>query len=327
LKTIQALFASLLLVISSPALQAQPAAVQQIQNSRITQPSPLFPELSAGTNAPELYLGENTDVGPQRILRLTPRHKYFNLLLDSQVFYTDNANFAPTRQKIGSTVFVNTAQATFSPRAWAVGEGSISTAIGLASQWYNYENDNMSSLSFNAQTAFGGVKYAVGKWLVSLDLSYTRLVNQSDYYLTYQELMPAFTLQRYFPINDTMMITVSDQVDYHFTDEPTTFATYTEINNRLDNILSFTFTWQLVPNLYLQPAYRFVFTNYRYNTLQNSGRNDYINSVGVSLAYYVCQNFNVRTFFNYNAKCSDDPYAGAYHETDGGLGVAVNILF
>lgn len=327
MKTLQALFISTLLVVSSLVLQAQPAAVQQIQNSRITQPSPLFPELSAGTNAPEMYQGENADVGPQRILRLTPRHKYFNLLLDSQVFYTDNANFAPTQQKIGSTVFVNTAQAIFSPRDWALAEGKISTAVGIASQWYNYENDQMSPLDFNAQTAFGGAKYTYGKWLLALDMSYTRLVNQSDYYLTYQELLPAFTVQRFFPINDTMLITLSDQVDYHFTDEPTTFATYTEVNNRLDNILSLAFTWQMAPNLYLQPAYRFVFTNYRYNTLQDSDRNDYLNSVGLSLAYYFNQNFSVRTFFNYNAKCSDDPYAAAYHETDGGLGASVNILF
>jgi hypothetical protein len=327
LKNLQALFASLLLILSSLALQAQPAAVQQLQNSRITQPTPLLPEFAGGTNAPDLYQGENADVGPQRILRIAPRHKYFNLLLDSQIFYTDNANFAPTRQKIGSTVFVNTAQAIFSPRDWKLESGRISTAIGFASQWYNYENDQMSPLDFNAQTAFGGAKYAFGNWLVALDMSYTRLVNQSDYYLTYQELLPAFTLQRFFPINDTMLITLSDQVDYHFTDEPATFATYTEINNRLDNILSLTFTWQMARNLYLQPAYRFVFTNYRYNTLQDSDRNDYLNSLGLSLSYYFNQNFSIRTFFNYNVKSSNDPYAAAYHETDGGLGAAVNILF
>lgn len=327
MKTIQALFALLLLLVSSLAVLAQPAAVQQIQNSRITQQSPLFPELAAGTNAPEMYQGENADVGPQRILRLTPRHKYFNLLLDSQVFYTDNANFAPTFEKIGSTVFVNTAQLILSPRDWTLGDGKVSTAAGFASQWYNYEDKAMSSLDFNAQTAFGGAKYAVGKWLFALDMSYTRLVNQHNYYITYQEWMPAFTVQRFFPINETMLVTLSDQVDYHFTDDPATFATYTEINNRLDNILGLSFTWQIVPNLYLQPAYRFVFTNYRYETYGNSDRNDYLNSLGLSLAYYFSQNFSIRTFFNYNAKCSDDPNANAYHETDGGLGVAVNLLF
>jgi hypothetical protein len=318
----------LLIVSGTFSLFAQPAAVQQIQNTKLSQQTPEYPSsLAAGTNAPELYQGENTDVGPQRILRLTPRYQYFNVLLDSQVFYTDNANFAPSKEKIGSAVFVNTAQLAFMPKKITLENGSISTAVGVASQWYNYENDSMAGLSFNAQTAFGDAKYAVGNWLFAFDLSYTRIVSQPHYGLTYQEILPAFSIQRFFPINDSMLIAVGDQVDYHFSDEPAMAGTYTEINNRLDNIVSVTFTWQITPKLVFQPGYRFVFTNYRYNTLQNSDRNDYLNYAGVSLAYYFNQNFSVRTFFNYSARCSDDPYAGAYHETDGGVGASVNILF
>lgn len=316
-----------LLLSGIRAGHAQPAAVQQIQNTRLNQQSPLFPSISTGTNAPELYQGENTDVGPQHILQLVPRHLYFNLLLDSQVFYTDNANFAPTREKIGSTVFVNTAQASFIPTDKPLGDGKISSSIGVASQWYNYENDSMAGLSFDAQTAFGGVKYALGKWLFALDLSYTRIVSQPHYGLTYEEILPAFTVQRFFPINNSMLVAIGDQVDYHFTSEPKSYTTYTEINNRLDNIINLTFTWQLTEHLIFQPAYRFVYSNYRYNTAQNSDRNDYLNSAGVSLAYYFNKNFSMRTFFNYSAKCSDDPNASTYHETDGGLGISVNVLF
>jgi hypothetical protein len=318
---------------------AQPAAVQQIQNTRLNQQSPLFPSIATGTNAPELYQGENTDVGPQHILQLVPRHLYFNLLLDSQVFYTDNANFAPTREKIGSTVFVNTAQAAFVPKDMTLGDGKFTSSLGVASQWYNYENDSMAGLSFDAQTAFAGAKYALGKWLFALDLSCTRIVSQPHYGLTYQEILPAFTVQRFFPINNSMLVAIGDQVDYHFSDQQNSSytytsgtnvisgSTYTEINNRLDNIINLTFTWQLTEHLVLQPAYRFVYSNYRYNTAQNSDRNDYLNSAGVSLAYYFNKNFSMRTFFNYSAKCSDDPNASTYHETDGGLGISVNVLF
>ncbi len=328
MKIIKLLPALILILAGASIAKAQPAAVQQIQNTKLTQQQPqAFPELANGTNAPELYEGENNDVGPQHVLRLLPRHRYFNLLLDSQVFYTDNANFAPTKEKIGSTVFVNTAQLAFAPKDLTLGDGKITSAIGVADQWYNYENDSMTGLSFSAQTAFGGAKYAIGKWLVALDLSYTRIVSQPHFGMTYEEILPALTVQRFIPINDTMLVTLSDQVDYHFSSEPSSFGTYTEINNRLDNIISLTFTWQITPKLVFQPAYRFMFTNYRYNTLQNSDRNDYLNSVGVSLAYYFNQNFSVRTFFNYSAKSSNDPYAGAYHETDGGLGVSVNVLF
>lgn len=309
------------------ALRAQPAAVQQIENSRYSQQNPIFPELPGGTNAPELYQGENADVGPQHILRMAPAHQYFNVLLDSQVFYTDNANFAPSGQKIYSTVFVNTAQAAFVPRDLELGDGKLSSSAGFASQWYNYSNGAMSPFDFDAQTVFAGAKYAWQKWLVGVDLSYTRIVNQPDYHLTYEEVLPAFGLQRFIPLGNSLLVAIGDQVDYHFTDQPGTFATYTDINNRLDNILSLTVTWQMAPNLYFQPIYRFVFTNYRSNTLQNSDRNDYLNLVGISLAYYFNQHFSARTFFNYSAKCSDDPYASAYHETDGGLGVSVNLAF
>lgn len=268
------------------------------------------------------------DVGPQRILRLAPRHPYFNVLLDSQMFYSDNANFAPTHEKIGSTIFVNTFQAAITPPALTLGDGKLSATVGFASQWYNYENEAMAPLDFNAQTGFLGSKYNYGNWQVSLDASFTRLVNQKDdYSLSYQEILPALTIQRFFPLHRNLLLTLGNQLDYHFTDEPTTFATYSEINNRLDDIISVTLTWQITPKLVLQPSYRFMFTNYRYDTLQTSDRNDYLNSVGVSLAYYFSQNFSLRTFFNYNANSSDDRYAAAYHETNGGLGFSVNLLF
>jgi hypothetical protein len=327
LKAIQLLLLLTLLVASTSALRAQPAAVQQLQNTRLTQQPMIFQSLSPGTNAPELYRGESTDVGPQRILRLIPRHRYFNVLLDSQVFYSDNANFAQSSEKIGSTVFVNTFQAAFSPPSAALANGRISATLGLASQWYNYESDRMTGLDFDAQTVFFGSKYVSGKWVLAFDASYTRLVNQPDYYLTYQEFLPALTLQRFVPLNDTMLIAIGNQVDYHFTDEHATLGTDDEINNRFDDIFSLTFSWQLTQQLVLQPSYRFIYTNYRYNTLQDSDRNDYLNSFGLSLAFYFNETVSLRTFFNYNIKDSDDPYSPDYHEHNEGVGATVNFTF
>ena len=62
------------------SLRAQPAAVQQLQNNQIQRElqTPTT-GLAVGTNAPELFPGENADVGPQRILRLNPRRIYFDL--------------------------------------------------------------------------------------------------------------------------------------------------------------------------------------------------------------------------------------------------------
>lgn len=336
-----ALVAFALSLIGVISLHAQPAPVQQLQNNQLTQQAPQFRSLYTATNTPELYQGENKDVGPQRILRLIPRPLYFNVLFDSQVFYSDNANFGPTADKIGSTIFVNTFQAAFTPPEVNLDNSKFTSAIGIASQWYNYENDRMRPDDFNAQTAFLGAKYAVGKWVVSFDFSYTRLVSQpNDYSLTYQEALPALTVQRFFPINDTMLFAVGNQIDYHFTDESMPYwddpntpstdlvqTTKTEINNRFDDIISLTFTWQATQKLIIQPAYRFMYSNYRYNTAGTSDRNDNLNYAGLSVAYYFNKNFSLRTFFNYSVRNSDDPYVADYHEFNEGAGASLNLAF
>jgi hypothetical protein len=153
-----------LILVSIFSSSAQPAAVQQLENTRqAEQQQTLLPGLTAGTNAPELYAGENVDVGPQRILRLNPRPVYFDVLLDSQVFYTDNANFADNLTKIHSVVFVNTIQALFAPPAMGLGPGKFAPTFGAVSQWYNYENNAMSPFDFEAQTIFFNGKYTLGK--------------------------------------------------------------------------------------------------------------------------------------------------------------------
>src|SRR5271163_3429627 len=77
------------------ALRAQPAAVQQLQNTQQSQQqNALSSSLIPDTTAPELYPGENSDIGPQRILRLTLRPTPWELYLDTQFFYTNNATFS-----------------------------------------------------------------------------------------------------------------------------------------------------------------------------------------------------------------------------------------
>lgn len=312
----------------------QPVSVQQFQNTQQTQP---FQEPVAGlqraTNAPELYAGETTDVGPQRILRLNPKPNNFNVVFDSQVFYSDNANFAQGSAIIGSAVFVNTVQAAFTPPEFTLGPGRSSLAAGYIGQWYNYGNNRMTSFDFYAQTFFASWRYSLQNWQFGLGLNYTRLMNQGDYTPTYNEYLPAFTAQRLFPIGDKLLFVVGNMVDYHFTDVPETgIATNslpgsTQINDRFDDAVSVALSWQATRHLVLQPYSRFQYSYYRYNTLQNSDRNDYLYSFGVTLAYYFNKDISLRTFFNYSIKQSDDPYTPAYHEYNGGAGATVNFSF
>ena len=316
-------------------LHAQPAALQELQNDQlIRQFQAPPPGLAPGTNAPALYPDENLDVGPQHILGLKPRHDYFNALVDSQVYYSDNANFANKPSTVSSWVFVNTVQAGFTPKPIELGSGKASVDIGLASQWYNYDNHN-STLDFNAESVFASGKYAWGKWELSADLGLNRLVNQNNYDEIYREFLPILGIQRVLPINDRMFFTLGELVDYHLTKapvlssplQPPTIETHSDSNNRFDDMIGASFTWQPCSHLLLQPFYRFQYSYYQYNTEGNSYRNDLIHSFGIATAYYFNANVSVRAFYNYNRKQSDDANTPHYREMNGGLGAALDLKF
>lgn len=310
------------------SLCAQPAPIQELQNNQIMrqlQPPP--PIVAPGTNAPELYPGENLDVGPQRILRVIPRHTYFDILFDSQAFFTDNANYSPQPLAISSWVFVNTAQAAFTPPPLELGPGKAAVAVGLASQWYNYGDNRMESFDFNAETLFVNGNYTAGKWQLGAGVNLTRLVNQENYDETYREFMPNIGLQRLIPLNRRMFFTVGDLVDYHLTRVPGVLGSRTDINDRFDNIAGIAFTWQPTRRLLVQPYYRFQYSNYTHDNPGLPGRNDYLQSVGLTAAYYFNRKISLRAFYNYNRRQSEDPFTPAYLEMNGGPGLSLDIKF
>jgi hypothetical protein len=323
------IFLGALLVLGVPHfLCAQPVNVQQFNNIQQAQQfqKPLA-GLNVATNAPELFPSEVTDTGPQQILRYTPRTKYFDVLLDSQLFYSDNANFAEGSAVIGSAVYVNTLQAVFTPPDLKIGSGKFAPAAGYIGQWYNYDNNLMSSMDFYAQTFFLGGRYFIGNWQIGAGANFTRLLDQADYRNTYEEFLPALSINRVFKLHDRLLFVVGNQISYHFSTQPKTPGVRTDINDRFDESVNLTLSWMIVNRLVLQPFYRFQFSNYRFNTLQNSDRNDYLHSYGVTLSYNFSQNFSARTFFNANYKKSDDPFTPAYREMNEGLGVALNFKF
>jgi len=299
-----------------------------MQQQQLAMPQP---ELRAGTNAPELYMGENADIGPQRILRVgsegkAPRRNYFEGSLDTQIFYTDNASFAGTHSRNSSWVFVNTAQAAFAPDPYELGPGKFAPAIGFSSQWYNYTDGRMEPFNFDAQTAFANLRYLVGNWQLSLGANFTRLVNQGSYDETYREWLPNFTAQRVIPLNDSMAFVIGDAVSYHFT-KVFTPAARPDINDHFDNTAYLTFNWQVNSHLVIQPSYRFQYSLYQFDTIGKNKRNDYLNAVGITLIYNFNQYVSARAFFNYTTKVSDDVKTPTYDELNGGVGAALDVRF
>jgi hypothetical protein len=328
------LFIIILLSFDVMAVSAQNAAqnatIQQLQNSQMQMQMPQ-PQLQAGTNAPELYAGENEDIGPQYILRVNnqkARRKWLEITLDSQAYYSDDANFAQGANAIGSYVFVNTLQLSLAPDPFTLGPGKFGPSAGFYSQWYNYSSGRMKPLDFDAQTAFVNLRYFIGNWLITAGGNYTRLVSQPYYSQeTYNELLPSFTVQRAFAIGSTAAVIVGDTVDYHFTHVPSVLGTPDRINDHLDNLVWIALNWQINSHLAAQPFVRYQFSNYRDNAVTTSDRNDNLLAAGFTVVYSFNQYVSARAFFNFTRKTSDDVYTPSYTELNGGLGATLDIKF
>jgi len=113
------LFVASSFLLSSILLQAQPTPVQQVETTVKTQEQQRqMLHLEEGALAPELFPGENEDVGTQRILRLKPRHEWFEGIVDSQFLYTSNARLANGSE--GSTLWINGVEAAITPKTFPV---------------------------------------------------------------------------------------------------------------------------------------------------------------------------------------------------------------
>ncbi len=328
MKLIRAVVVIVLFLICAVSSRAQPAALQQLQNNQLNaQQQAFLPGLRAGTNAPELYTGENADIGPQHILRMNPQPKYFEVFLDSQVYYSDNPTYAPAPNQVGSFVFVNTIQFAVAPSPMDLGPGKIAPSIGIASQWYNYQNNTIASLDFDAQTVFAGTKYSIGNWVTILNFNFTRLMDQKYYIETYNEFLPSLAAQRYFVINDKWLLALGDQVDYHVTDAQTFPGQNTDLSDHFDNIVFVTLNWQVTPHLAVQPFYRFQYSYYPRNSIDTGNRSDCLNAMGLTMIYNFNQYISARAFVNFNTMHSTDPTNLSYKELNGGVGGSLDFRF
>lgn len=309
-------------------LCAQPVPVQQYndqQQNRLFQEP--FKGFNTSTNAPELYPGENEDVGPQAILRLRAKRTLFEAVVDSQYMYTDN-NRLSEDHKIDTGLAINTVQFALAPSPYPIGPGQLAPRVGFRSQWYNYglgAGRSEDVLDFNAQTIFASAQYRYNqKWDFGVEFDYTRLLDQDDYNEFYTEFTPGLMAQRIFPINDRLMLAASWQGMYHFTTvDP---FPRRDVNDRLDNTLGLTLSYQVIDKLVLQPFYRIQHTYYP-KTAFNTSRHDFFNIVGTAASYYFTPQFAARVFVNGSFRESDDSNTPSYKKFDAGLGASFVLRF
>jgi len=344
MRTIKILVYSSACVMASFFAAAQPSvssATQQQENlQRTAEQQQMMSSLKAGTNAPEIYEGESSDVGPQHVLRTVPRRTHFEVKADSQFLYTDNALL--TTPRTPSTIWINSVLVAYAPPAYRVGEGRLSPMVGVSSQWYNYgigENDSIQGISvhdlnFDVQSAFVGAKYLLpSDWSFFGEFSYNRFVTQHNYYEFYHDFTPVLGVQRLVKLRDNLVLAASVKGDYHESRKAPQppFSPSTQSEDRADGTFMVSLYYQIVPKLVLQPYYQYQYSHYRRKELivpfQGHGRDDRLNSMGVSLAYYFTPNIALRTFVNYNDKeTSDSPTLG-YHEYNVGTSLSGTFRF
>ncbi len=308
------------------------------------------PAVGGTAPVPELYAGENDDVGPQVALAEKPSRLHLEAMLDSQYYHTSNlflTEDAPSYglKVKGSDVLLTSVELAGATDPVVMGEGEFQPRFGYRQQWYdfnysdpnNYPYPDSNDLDFYAQTLFMEARYRYRKqWIFEGGFDWTQLsftTGNSDFY---SEVVPHLGVRRLISLDDTRVITAGYQLDYHATDAEQPYSNMpTNINDRTSHSVFVNYTQSFTPKLILQPYYRFKFTDYSHFTDfggQPLPRKDYLNTMGASLTYYILPEISVRGFASYdvNDSTADDNRIGRvvdYKKLDAGVGVNLNYRF
>jgi len=335
-KTLIAFGAGLLAGVGIAGAQT-PGAINQVENVQLQQHLDQTAQqtFNEGASAPELYPGEDQDVGPQSVLRFKPRQPLFEAMADAQYFYTDNM-FLDDQNKISTAVLVSTVEVALTPKPFDLAGGEVAPRLGYRHQWFDYGFDGktlpqtgtpLSDYDFNAQTCFADLQWSHGNWKVGAGLDYTRLMSTSDYDQFYQEWLPHWVVQRVFPLNGKAAFSLGYEGNYHFSDSANALPPFSQndFDDRTDQMLAATYVQMLGKYAVIQPYYLFKYTYFTQST--TGSPNVCLNSFGLALYWILCPNCNVRAFVGYDIKNSDNSSVPEYHQFDAGGGVNIAFKF
>lgn len=315
-----------------------PGAINQVDATQTRQQLNQAAQtpLVASNTVPQLYEGEESDLGPQSVLQFKPRKTLFEAQADVQFFHTDNM-LLTEGNKVSTEVLVSTIEFALAPTPYEVGGGLLAPRIGYQHQWFDFGLDgkrldvapslHLNDFDFNAQSVFADALWSRNNWTIGGGVSGMRLMQTSGYDEFYKELLPHVIVRRMFPVNDKAAFAASYEGNYHFTD---IFPAYLEFgtrdaNDRTDQSLLLNYTQVLCQHAVFQPYYRFKYT--RFTDYPLGSRTDYLNTVGAAVYWIICPNFNVRAFVSYDLLESSNQSVPDYRKLDAGGGVNVNFRF
>ena len=338
-KTLTLAGASLLIAAQS-ALAQNPAASQTVD--AMQQRRQFEPAADNGqTNAPELYSGETSDIGPQSVVRIKSPRWHFEAVADEEIFYTDNM-FLSDQQEQSVDVAVSTIQVALVAPEQKIFGGTLTPRLGYQHQWYTYglfDNTHITTVNlvnifqpsqtsldtydFNAQTVFADAVWTRDNWAIGVGFNFQRLLDSGTYREFYREYTPNWSIEKTIELCPALSLTAGYQGDYRFTlAQNVALGTSGGANDRVDNIAFGMLNFKLCPHAILQPYYQFEESHYT-----SLDRDDLLNTCGLALYLPLTKNVSLRAFYSYSRFTTDGFLVPDYQNMQGGLGATLSIEF
>lgn len=276
---------------------------------------------------PSLSRDELSDVGPQFLVREKPKKNWFEAAVDVQYGQTSNV-YLTENDKVRAPVAITTAQIAVAPDPLKFSSGELGFKAGYRHQKFSYgkfsqKEKTLNDMDFDVSTFFAQSRYLHGENLMfSAGLEHNRLLNAGtgEYDEFFSETVPSVGVDGQYRLGEKSAVGLSAQGLMHFTrvDPPNSSQ-----NDRIEEVLTATFTRELSPRVSVQPYYRAQLSQYN----RNRRRNDVVQTLGVSLGYAINRWASLRLFANYEARESSEVLITDYRKFDNGIGVSFQARF
>jgi len=303
--------------------QVQIEAANQAQRSKVNDK---LKKAASDAVAP-LSEDETADIGPQFVVRQKPQRDLFEVSFDTQFLQSSNV-YLTEGDKVKGTLMLSTFQLAIAPKPIELGNGLLGWKGGYRHQKFNYgkfskKEKNLNDMDFDVSSVFlQGYYLSKKNWMVSAGIEQNRLLNAAGgkYDEFYSEWVPNFCVEKQFALSEKAALGISGTGAWHVThvDPPNSGQ-----NDRLDEALMVSLSYELVPNFSVQPYYRAQFSQY----LRHNSRSDLTHSIGVSIGYNLNKWSSVRLSAGFEGRDSSDVAVNDYRKLDTGMGLVLQTKF
>ena len=291
---------------ASPGLRAQSAAETLQQKVGIQQ-----------TTTPPAPVTGDADLGELDVVQKFPKPDMFTVSTSQQYFYTDNVFYTNTNQA-HSSAYLGSYAASYVPYSLRDWTPRISLQYNMvrygSAASGDFDNENIAASS---QYVFSDDR--AWSWTATINLSRFTAPHDNDHEF-YKEVVydNQITHVQQVTKDIPLFFIAAYDLAYHQAN-PADF-------DRLDNALSFSLAYYIIPEVsigpYVRPALRTYFTN----TAAQHDRDDFNLSAGLDVTWTVCKYASLSADIAHSDNYSNNS-AQSYDETTPGVSVTGTFKF